>query len=133
MSRTIKKKIGQDPLALSGVTRGNDIGFRFTIKTPTALSAAKLAVKADLDDPDGSAVVNKTVTPTPSSDGQIIDPGTVNGIAIVMFVLAKTETEDFTAGQKYFWDIEVFDVTNNSSTPRDGTIQFKQRVRTAIG
>jgi hypothetical protein len=123
-------------LALSGLTRGSDIGLRFTIKTPSGLSAAKLVIKAVINpvpDPDIDALINKTVTPTPSSDGQIIDPGAVNGIAIVMFMLAKGDTQDFTADQKYFWDIEVFDVTNNASTPRRGTIQFTQRVRTAIG
>jgi predicted RecA/RadA family phage recombinase len=129
---TIKKNVRQRDIAITGVTRGNDVGFKFTIKTPTALSAAKFVVKATLADPD-PGVVNKTVTATPSAGGQIIDSGAVNGIAVVLFNLIKTETDDFTAGQKYFWDVEVFDGSNNANTPRGGTIEFTQRVRTAVG
>jgi hypothetical protein len=134
MARTIKKNIRQSDIAITGLTRGNDVGLKFTIKTPTALSVARLVIKANKNplDPD-PGIVNKTVTLTPSSDGQIIDSGLVNGIAIILFTLAKTVTDDFTAGQKYFWDIEVFDVSNNANTPRGGTIQFEQRVRTAVG
>lgn len=132
MNRTIKKNIGQSDIALTGLTRGNDIGIKFTLTTPTPLSVARLVIKANLGDAD-PGIVSKIVTPTPSADGQIIDSGMVNGIAIVLFTLAKTQTDDFTAGQKYFWDIEVFDESSNASTPRRGTIVFTQRVRTAVG
>lgn len=128
----IKKNIRQSDIALTGLTRGNDVGLKFTIKTPTALSVARLVIKEKAGDSD-PGVVSKIVTATPSADGQIIDSGMVNGIAVVLFTLSKTQTDDFTAGQKYFWDVEVFDVSNNSSTPRGGTIVFTQRVRTAVG
>jgi len=133
MARTIKKNIRQSDIALTGLTRGNDVGLKFTIKTPVALSAARLVIKANKSDADGAALVNKTVTSTPSADGQIIDTGLVNGVAIVLFILPKTVTDDFTADQKYFWDVEVFDGSNNANTPRGGTIEFTQRVRTAVG
>jgi hypothetical protein len=132
MNRTIKKNIGQSDIALTGLTRGNDVGIKFTLTTPTALSVARLVIKANLGDAD-PGVISKIVTATPSADGQIIDSGMVNGIAIVLFTLAKTDTDNFTAGQKYFWDIEVFDESSNASTPRRGTIVFTQRVRTAVG
>src|SRR5262245_21171830 len=105
MSRTIKKNIRQSDIALSGLTRGNDVGIKFTLTTPTALSTARFVVKAQKTDPD-PGVVNKTVTATPSADGQIIDSGAVNGVAVVLFTIPKTQTDDFTAGQKYFWDVE---------------------------
>jgi predicted RecA/RadA family phage recombinase len=133
MARTIKKVIRKSDIALSGLTRGNDIALKFTITTPTALSAAKLVIKANKSDADGSALANKVVTLTPNADGQILDSGLANGVAIVLFVLPKTLTDDFTADQTYFWDVEVFDVSNNANTPRGGTIVFTQRVRTAVG
>jgi hypothetical protein len=132
MSRTIKKNIRQRDIALTGLTRGNDVGIEFTLTTPTPLSVARLVIKAKATDPD-PGVVNKIVTPTPSADGQIIDSGQVNGVAVVLFTLAKTLTDDFVAGQRYVWDLEVFDVSNNASTPLGGTIEFTQRVRTAVG
>lgn len=132
MSRTIKKNIRQSDIALTGLTRGNDVGIKFTITTPTPLSVARLVIKATLGDAD-PGVVSKIVTETPSADGQIIDSGLVNGVAVVLFTISKTQTDDFTAGQRYIWDVEVFDVSNNANTPRGGTIQFEQRVRTAVG
>jgi hypothetical protein len=133
MPKTIKKNIRRNDIALTGLTRGNDIGLKFILTTPTPLSVGRLVIKANIADPDGSALVNKIVTSAPSADGQILDPGMVNGVAIVLFTLPKTVTDDFTAGQKYFWDVEVFDVSNNANTPRSGTIEFTQRVRTAVG
>src|SRR5262245_35443096 len=132
MARTIKKNIRQTNIALSGLTRGNDVGIKFTLKTPTALSVARLVIKAAITDPD-PGLASKIVTATPSADGQIIDSGMVNGTAIVLFTLAKTLTDGFTAGQKYVWDLEVFDVSSNASTPLGGTVEFTQRVRTAVG
>jgi hypothetical protein len=132
MSSAIKRNIRQRDIALTGLTRGNDLGIKFTIKTPTPLSVARLVIKANKTDPD-PGVASKIVTPTPSADGQIIDSGLVNGVAIVLFTLAKTVTDDFTAGQKYVWDLEVFDESSNANTPRGGTIEFQQRVRTAVG
>jgi hypothetical protein len=132
MSRTIKKNIRQSDIALTGLTRGNDLGFKFTLKTPTELSSARLVFKEKFEDPD-PGVVSKFVTPAPSADGQIIDSGMVNGMAVVLFTISKTQTDDFTAGKKYRWDVEVFDGSNNSNTPRGGTIVFTERVRTAVG
>jgi hypothetical protein len=132
MPKTIKKTIRRNDIALSGLTRGNDVGIKFTLTTPTALSVARLVFKGKFGDAD-PGVVSKIVTATPSADGQIIDSGLVNGIAVVLFTLAKTETEDFVAGQDYIWDLEVFDVSNNSDTPRGGTVKFTERVRTAVG
>jgi hypothetical protein len=132
MARTIKKNIRQSDIAITGLTRGNDVGLKFTIKTPTALSVARLVFKGKFGDAD-PGVVSKVVTPTPSADGQIMDSGLVNGVAVVLFTLSKTQTDDFTAGQKYIWDVEVFDVSSNANTPRGGTIEFTQRVRTAVG
>jgi hypothetical protein len=132
MSSAINKRVRQRDLAITGVTRGNDIGFKFTLATPTALIVARFVVKANFGDAD-PGVVSKTITTTPSSDGQILDTGQTTGVAIMLFNLTKTETDDFTAGQIYVWDIEVFDGSNNSATPRGGTIEFTQRVRTAIG
>jgi len=132
MPRTIKKNIRQSDIALTGLTRGNDVGIKFNLTTPTALSVARLVIKAKTSDPD-PGVVSKIVTPTPSADGQIIDSGMVNGVAIVLFTLAKTNTDDFTAGKKYVWDVEVFDESSNGTTPIGGTIQFRERVRTAVG
>jgi predicted RecA/RadA family phage recombinase len=132
MARTIKKQVRQSDIALTGLTRGNDVGLKFTITTPTALSLARLVIKAKVGDAD-PGVITKIVTPTPGVDGQIIDPGLVSGAAVVLFVLAKTDTDNFVAGQKYVWDVEVFDVSNNASTPVGGTIQFVERVRTAVG
>lgn len=132
MPRTIKKNIRQSDIALTGLTRGNDVGIKFTLTTPTALSVARLVFKGKFGDAD-PGVISKIVTPTPSADGQIIDSGLVNGIAIVLFTLAKTDTDNFTAGQKYIWDVEVFDESSNASTPRGGTVEFTERVRTAVG
>jgi len=132
MSRTIKKNIRQPDIALSGLTRGNDVGIKFNVKTPTPISTARFVAKAQKNDAD-PGVVNKVVTAAPSADGQIIDPGAVNGVAVILFTISKTQTDDFTAGQKYFWDVEVFDVSSNANTPRAGTIVFDQRVRTAVG
>jgi hypothetical protein len=132
MSRTIKKNIRQSDIALTGLTRGNDVGIKFTLTTPTPLSVARLVIKAKVTDAD-PGVVSKIVTPTPSADGQIIDSGMVNGVAVVLFTLAKTNTDDFVADQKYVWDVEVFDESSNASTPVGGTIVFTQRVRTAVG
>jgi hypothetical protein len=132
MARTIMKQIRQSDIALTELTRGNDIGFRFQITTPTALSVARLVFKVKKGDAD-PGVVSKVVTGAPSSDGQIIDPGLVSGVAVVLFTLSKTETDNFVAGERYVWDCEVFDVSNNASTARAGTVQFTERVRTALG
>src|SRR5262245_16885369 len=129
MPRAIKKNIRQSDIALSGLTRGNDVGIKFTLTTPTPLSVGRLVIKAKTSDAD-PGVVSKIVTPTPSADGQIIDSGMVNGVAIVLFTISKTQTDDFTAGQKYVWDLEVFDESNNATTPLGGTVVFTQRVRT---
>src|SRR5262245_41717585 len=98
MSRAIKKNIRQSDIALTGLTRGNDVGIKFTLTTPTALSVARLVIKANLADPD-PGVVSKIVTATPSADGQVIDSGLVNGVAVILFTISKTQTDDFTAGQ----------------------------------
>jgi hypothetical protein len=132
MPRTVKKNIRQDDIALTGLTRGNDIGIKFTVTTPTAISVARLVFKAKFTDAD-PGVISKIVTATPSADGQIMDPGLVNGVAIILFTLSKTQTDDFVAGKKYRWDLEVFDVSNNSNTPRGGTAVFTERVRTTVG
>jgi hypothetical protein len=132
MSRSIKKNIRQSDIALTGLTRGNDIGVKFTLTTPTALSVARLVIKTKTSDAD-PGIVSKVVTLNPSSDGQILDSGLANGVAVILFTLAKTDTDNFTAGQKYVWDVEVFDVSNNANTPRGGTIEFTERVRTAVG
>jgi hypothetical protein len=132
MSRSIKKIIRQSDIALTGLTRGNDVGLKFTLTTPTALSAARLVFKEKTGDSD-PGVVSKFVTTAPSADGQILDTGLVNGVAVVLFTVSKTQTDDFVAGKKYVWDVEVFDVSNNSNTPRGGTVVFTERVRTAVG
>lgn len=132
MSKTIKKNIRQSDIALTGLTRGNDFGLKFTLKTPTALSLARLVIKEKIGDAD-PGIVSKVVTASPSADGQIIDDGMVNGVAIVLFTVSKTQTDDFTAGKRYRWDVEVFDVSSNSNTPRGGTVEFTERVRTAVG
>src|SRR5262245_18456447 len=121
MPRAIKKNIRQSDIALMGLTRGNDVGVKFILTTPTPLSVARLVIKEKITDAD-PGVVSKIVTATPSADGQIIDSGQVNGIAIVLFTLAKNQTDDFVADKEYRWDVEVFDVSNNSNTPRGGTI-----------
>jgi hypothetical protein len=132
MARAIKKIIRQSDIALSGLTRGNDLGLKFTIKTPTELSVGRLVFKGKFADAD-PGVVSMIITATPSSDGQILDSGMVNGVAVLLFTLSKTQTDDFVAGKKYLWDLEVFDVSNNSNTPRGGTAEFTERVRTTVG
>jgi len=132
MPRSIRKNIRQSDIALTGLTRGNDLGMKFTITTPTAISVARLVFKGKFGDAD-PGVVSKVVTATPSADGQIMDPGLVNGVAIILFTLSKTQTDDFVAGKKYVWDLEVFDVSSNANTPRGGTVEFTERARTAVG
>src|SRR5262245_45664730 len=98
MPRSIRKNIRQSDIALTGLTRGNDLGMKFTITTPTAISVARLVFKGKFGDAD-PGVVSKVVTATPSADGQIMDPGLVNGVAIILFTLSKTQTDDFVAGK----------------------------------
>jgi hypothetical protein len=127
-------------LVNSEIVRGNDVTLVFSIQTTVALDVAKFTAKRSFSQDDGDAAALKVITTSLTSDGQITTAGPPT--AEVKIVLAKGDTDNFIAPPNprqasqlftYVWDLEVFDVSGNASTPIGGTIVAAERVRTATG
>lgn len=115
------------------ITRGNDITLKFNITTSRDLGSARLTIKRRIKDADDAATtMNKVVTTTPGADGSLTNPGG-GAPSVASFILLKTETDNFTAGREYPYDVEVFDEDDLATTPIGGTFIFEERVRIAVG
>jgi hypothetical protein len=118
---------------ITGITRGNDVDLKFIITTSRAIVRARLVAKRQITDGDGSAVIDKQVTPTATGNGQIIQQGGAGAPAIIVFTLTKIETQSIQAEADHVYDMEGFDLGNMAMTSVGGKIRMAERVRTAIG
>lgn len=91
-----------------GVTRGDIFPWRRRFRSLGGLSVtkARLTFKDDLVDAD-PGILQKTITTTPSADGQVEDTGASSGIASIRFDMTATNTLLFTANLHYLYDLQL--------------------------
>ena len=77
------------------------------LPTGSTVSTAYFTAKRRETQADAAAVVQKTITVTAGSSGQVTTADTTDGEIALYFDLTATETEGFTAGVSYAYDIEV--------------------------
>lgn len=114
---------------ITKVTRGNDVTIEFSITSTVSLVKARFVVKTSPKKDDAAAIIDKEVTTTLSSAGQITGAGPY----LVSIIVTKNDTAACKAGLDYRYDLEVFDASNKATTPVGGALNLEQRVRIATG
>lgn len=102
--------IVRSSLVEGGITRGDAFPIRRWVIVPTGLTVTKawLTIKADIDDDDGSALVQKTITSSNvAGTGQIEKTGAALGRALLRFDFVNTDTGALSAGEDHYWDLQV--------------------------
>lgn len=111
---------------------GDDLDVLRTVEDiPSGLTLAKayFTVKADLTDPDGSAVVQKTVTTASGADGQIEDAG-ADGTGTIRFILDNADTDAM--GNRWLdYDVVVVYSNGKSETLEVGQVYLEVGVTDA--
>ena len=114
---------------LKDYTIGDDqpVDFTFTSwPSPQVLSKAYFTIKESLDDADADALIQKEITSTASSQGQITTTGSSGGTAIGYFIITKDDYGDIVPGRDYYFDIQPINDSGSLYTPIAGWITFKQ-------
>lgn len=114
-----------------GFVRGDEFSIVRTIPgvpVGVTISGGYLTFKNALSDIDSAAIVQKVIT-TSNSDGtgHVTDTG-ADGTGAVRFDMAKADTLLFTAGQKYFFDIQVQLDSGDVFTLEIGITTFREQV-----
>lgn len=114
---------------ITKVTRGSDVTIEFSITSALPITQARFIVKTAPKKDDSAALIDKTVTTTLTSSGQITGAGPY----LVAVILTQADTAACKAGVNYAYDLEVFDASDKATTPVGGTFILEQRVRIATG
>lgn len=108
------------------VVIGDDFRVRRTytgLPTGTVITTAWFTVKTSESVPDGSALIQKVITTSATSNGQITDADTADGILEMFFDPNRTETA-LALAQDYVYDIQVKSSSGQIYTLEKGTIPF---------
>ncbi len=117
MATELKRSDGLDPII------GDAIPLTLTITVPAGITLSKAwwTFKRSLSDLDAAAIVQKTTTSF---------TGTTT--VVFSFTLSKTDTALFTAGKRYYWDVQAIDSGGNPATIiPDGEVIWRRGVTDA--
>lgn len=76
------------------------------LTTGVTISKVYLTVKNDPTDADGSALFQKSITTTLTTSGQITDATTTDGSIAFNVIVLDTESDNLTAGEDYYYDLQ---------------------------
>jgi len=99
----------------------------------TSLDRGWISVKINRTDPDSAAIIFKEITVVEQSGiGQIIDEGSSDGTAMVLFQLTHAETLLLYEHIAYVYDIKVRTATNKIHTAESGLLYPVRGVTEAV-
>ncbi len=98
---------------------------------PDTLAKAWLTVKRKLTDSDADAVIQKIITPTLGSDGQIDVVGAADADGHLFFLLTATDTRTLAASVRYFYDIKALSSGGAAIQLEDGRMIARAAVTQA--
>lgn len=76
------------------------------LTTGVTISKVYLTVKNDPTDADGSALFQKSITTASTTSGQITDETTTDGSIAFNVIVLDTESDNLTAGEDYYYDLQ---------------------------
>lgn len=89
-----------------------------------SLASAKLTVKRQPSDADVDAVLQLSITGSPSGDGQITDTGDGDETGAVTFTISGADYDDLAPDVIYHYDIELTTTEGVVSTLERGRLNF---------
>ncbi len=98
---------------------------------PDTLSKAWFTVKRRLTDLDADAIIQKTITPIVSADGQIDNVGAADADGHLVFYLTAADTSSMAAGIRYFYDIKALSSGGAATVLEEGRIVARSPVTRA--
>jgi hypothetical protein len=101
------------------------------LPTGSTITTAYMTVKKRDTFADAAAVVQKSITATVSSAGQVTDATTTGGSIAMYFNMSKTETANFVAGIAYVYDIQVVLSGGEVHTMERGTMTWIRSITDA--
>lgn len=101
------------------------------LPTGSTVATAYLTVKKRDTFADAAAVVQKSITTSATSSGQITDAVTTGGSIAMYFDLSKTETANFVAGIAYVYDVQVILSGGEVHTMEKGTMTWVRSITDA--
>jgi hypothetical protein len=93
----------------NGIVQGDAFPVTRTVtRVPpgNTITNAWLTLKSTYDSLDTAALFQKAITPSPSSDGLITNPG-AGGVGEVLFEVTSSNTLSMVADEEYYYDIQV--------------------------
>ena len=97
----------------------------------STVATAYLTIKKSEKQSDAAAIVQKPITITQTSNGQITDALSNGGSIAMFFDLSKTDTAKFKAGVEYVYDIQIVLSGGEVHTMEVGTITWINGVTAA--
>ncbi len=92
---------------IQGVTRNLGYTIDVTDVLPDTLSKAWFTVKRARTDSDNDAVIQKTIIPSLTIEGQIDSVGSVSEDGHLAFLLTADDTRAIGVGTRYYYDVKV--------------------------
>ena len=110
----------------TGYAMGDDLPIDFTLTSWPAgqtLSKAYLTLKTATSDADAAAVVQKSITITATTSGQITADGS-SGTATGRIIITKSDYGEVLPDVNYAYDIQVINNSGSVYTPFVGNMSF---------
>lgn len=131
--RIVDLEMTKTGVKIDSVVVGDD--FRVSrvytgLSTGITLTTAWFTVKTSESVPDGSALLQKVITPVESGSGHIVTADTTNGYVEMYFDPTKTETSA-ASSTDYVYDIQVKTTLGKIYTLEKGIISFITGVTSA--
>lgn len=114
----------------NGIVRGDAFPVtRTVIRIPpgNTIVAAWLTLKSAYSASDVAALFQKAITPNPSSDGIVTNPG-ADGVGEVLFEVREGDTLLMVADEEYYYDVQVKLSNNNIRTIERGITSAMEQV-----
>lgn len=99
----------------------SDSALRIPLRSIPAgvlVSAATLVIKLDLADPDASALLEYSISTTPSAMGQVTNDAASNA-ASVLFNIAEADIDALTVGGQYEYAVKFWLSDGSTNCPGD--------------
>jgi len=101
------------------------------LSTGVTLTKVYLTIKNDPTDADGSALIQKSITTTGTSSGQITDASTADADVDFNVIVTAAESVLLTPGEDYYYDFQAIASDGAVYTFETGIITPAQGVTTA--
>lgn len=119
---------------IKNIVIGDDFRIQRTyegLPTGVVIDTAWLTIKKKESDLDAAALIQKEITTSATSSGEITDEDTTGANLAMYFDLTDTETLTAKAGIAYLYDIQVKTAGGAIHTLERGTITFIKQITIA--